>query len=235
MSTRIVVGMNPRPFAVAIAAGLCVASLCAAAVHAQNKVAERRLHASAIQVDGKPEEAWSKATPSGIAICMNPQRTAQLNDCKVSGTVQALWNGPLLYLLFTVADPDIATASPQDTSAPACKSTSTSSTTNSQSSKKTTAPLPSAPLASRPAIEPTPDCPTTRPSGPPTSNPPPQRPAWTPLAARLDIRRGRLVHRQCSLKNGTKIGMEFVINTAPVPPHRPVSALLEQWEYQRHQ
>ena len=28
--------------------------------------------------------------------------------------VQALWNGPLLYLLFTVTDPDVDTASPVD-------------------------------------------------------------------------------------------------------------------------
>jgi endo-1,4-beta-xylanase len=68
-----------------------------------------------ILVDGKPEEAWSKAAPSDIAICMNPARTAQLDNCTVRGTVQALWNGPRLYLLFTVTDPDISTASPMDT------------------------------------------------------------------------------------------------------------------------
>ena len=45
---------------------------------------------------------------------MNPARTAQLSDCTVTGSVQALWNGPLLYLLFTVTDPDVDTASPMD-------------------------------------------------------------------------------------------------------------------------
>src|ERR1035438_3850424 len=46
---------------------------------------------------------------------MNPALSSDLSDCKVSGTAQALWNGPLLYLLFTVADPDITTGSPTDT------------------------------------------------------------------------------------------------------------------------
>jgi len=81
---------------------------------AQNKVLNAVFAPVAIEVDGKVEEAWSKAAPAAIAICMNPQRTAQLNDCKVSGTVQALWNGPLLYLLFRVTDLDINTAAPQE-------------------------------------------------------------------------------------------------------------------------
>src|SRR5580693_5407361 len=81
---------------------------------AQNKVLNAVFTPAAIEVDGKVDEAWSKTAPAGIAICMNPQRTAQLSDCKVSGTVQALWNGPLLYLLFRVTDPNIDTAAAQE-------------------------------------------------------------------------------------------------------------------------
>ena len=96
--------------------GLCVAliALCFSPARAQSRVLNGVFTPGPIQVDGKPEDAWSKAEPSEIAICMNPQRTAQLSDCKVSGTVQALWNGPLLYLLITVTDPEVTTASPQE-------------------------------------------------------------------------------------------------------------------------
>jgi endo-1,4-beta-xylanase len=82
--------------------------------HAQGKLLNAAFTPNPIQVDGKPEDAWSKADSSPIAICMNPQRTAQLGDCKVAGVVQALWNGPLLYLLFTVTDLDVTTAAPQE-------------------------------------------------------------------------------------------------------------------------
>ncbi len=68
-----------------------------------------------ITVDGLAEAAWKNASPQNIAICMNPTLTQQLTGCKVSGTVQAMWNGPLLYLLFTVTDPDITTVSSADT------------------------------------------------------------------------------------------------------------------------
>ena len=114
MSTRIVVGMNPRPFAVAIAAGLCVASLCTPAAHAQSRTLNAVFTPTPLDVDGRADAAWSQAAPSAIAICMNPARTAQLDDCTVTASVQALWNGPLLYLLFTVTDPDVDTASPMD-------------------------------------------------------------------------------------------------------------------------
>lgn len=86
-------------------------SILLVSAQAQNKVLNAAFTSTQIQVDGKAEDAWSKAAPSDIAICMNPQRTAQLNDCKVSGTVQALWNGPLLYLLITVTAPSVDTRS----------------------------------------------------------------------------------------------------------------------------
>jgi endo-1,4-beta-xylanase len=96
---------------------LCLALivLCSFFVQAQSNVLNAAFTPTPIVVDGNPEAAWNKAVPSDIAICMNPQRTTQLSDCKVSGTVRALWNGPLLYLLFTVTDSDVNTASPQET------------------------------------------------------------------------------------------------------------------------
>ena len=88
---------------------------CLPAAQAQGRVLHAVFTRAPIRVDGNRESAWDSAAPSDIAICMNPARTAQLADCKVSGSVQALWSGPVLYLLFTVNDPDIATASPIDT------------------------------------------------------------------------------------------------------------------------
>ncbi len=85
----------------------------ALAASAQTKTLEAAFTPTPIQVDGQAEDAWNKATASDITICMNPRRTAQVNDCKVSGNVKELWNGPTLYLLFTVTDPDIATTAPQ--------------------------------------------------------------------------------------------------------------------------
>ena len=81
----------------------------------QNRVLNAVFIPSPIPVDGQPEAAWNRAPRSEIAVCMNPARTAQIRDCKVSAAVQALWNGPLLYLLFTVSDPHVDTASPTDT------------------------------------------------------------------------------------------------------------------------
>jgi endo-1,4-beta-xylanase len=99
------------------ATGLCSAliGLCLPPAQAQSRVLNAAFTPTPVRVDGKAEDAWSKAAPSDIAICTNPQRTTQLSDCRVSGAIQALWNGPLLYLLFTVTDPDVATVSSQDT------------------------------------------------------------------------------------------------------------------------
>jgi endo-1,4-beta-xylanase len=94
---------------------LAFAGVWVSPAQAQTRALNALFTPAPIQVDGKAEAAWTQATPADIAICMNPQRTAQLSGCKVSGTVQALWNGPLLYLLFTVTDPDIDTASATDT------------------------------------------------------------------------------------------------------------------------
>ena len=78
---------------------------------AQGKKLNAIFTTSPIKIDGYAEPAWSKAPAANIAICMNAALTAQLSDCKVSGTVQALWNGPHLYLLITVTDPEISTSS----------------------------------------------------------------------------------------------------------------------------
>lgn len=83
-------------------------------VVAQGKILNAIFTTAPIKVDGYAEPAWDKAPVSKIAICMNTALTDQLSDCKVSGTVQALWNGPLLYLLITVTDPEIFTSSAED-------------------------------------------------------------------------------------------------------------------------
>ncbi|MGH9648042.1 MAG: sugar-binding protein, partial [Bryobacteraceae bacterium] len=97
---------------------LTVSSL-AAAIASVPALAQNVLSAvftpTPIQVDGVAEQAWSHAPAQNIAICMNPALTEQLTNCAASGTVQAMWNGPLLYLLFTVTDPDITTVSGTDT------------------------------------------------------------------------------------------------------------------------
>jgi endo-1,4-beta-xylanase len=74
------------------------------------KTLNAQFTATPITVDGVAEAAWSSAAPSPIAICMNPTLTTQLSNCQTLGTVRALWNGPVLYLLFTVQDSDIATS-----------------------------------------------------------------------------------------------------------------------------
>src|SRR5580704_16332767 len=94
---------------------IAIAGLSLSPAQVQNRTLSATFTPVPIQVDGKAEDAWSKATPSDITICMNPRRTAPLSDCKVSGNVRGLWNGPLLYLLFTVTDPDINTTAAGET------------------------------------------------------------------------------------------------------------------------
>ncbi|MGA2848006.1 MAG: sugar-binding protein [Terracidiphilus sp.] len=97
------------------ALSLALGSLVTLPALAQAKSLQAVFTPAPITIDGEPEAEWEKAPAAPIAICMNATLTAQLDHCSVSGTVQALWNGPLLYLFFTVADPDISTASPTDT------------------------------------------------------------------------------------------------------------------------
>lgn len=65
-----------------------------------------------IVVDGIAESAWNRATPSELTVCMNPSLKIPLPNCAASGSVKALWSGPILYLLFKVDDPDVTTAAP---------------------------------------------------------------------------------------------------------------------------
>src|SRR5271168_315889 len=94
---------------------LAIVSLGLFPAFGQSKVLNAVFIPYPIKVDGNPKAAWSRAAPADIAICMNAKLTAQLNKCNVSGTAQAMWNGPLLYLLFTVTDPDVTTTSLKDT------------------------------------------------------------------------------------------------------------------------
>lgn len=109
-----------------------MSSICAAVIglsavtsFAQNKSLDAVFTSAPITVDGHAEDAWSKAAPAKIAICAGvPQgfRPGQAApppapppDCKANATVQALWNGPLLYLLFNVTDPNIVASATADT------------------------------------------------------------------------------------------------------------------------
>jgi hypothetical protein len=94
---------------------LALACFSATLAFAQTKTLNAVYTPASIQADGRRDAAWDRAAPAAIAICMNPKHTAQLDHCQVSGEVRALWNGSLLYLLFTVTDPDIATASTVET------------------------------------------------------------------------------------------------------------------------
>ena len=78
---------------------------------AQGKVLNAVFTSTPIQVNGNADPAWEVAPAQPIAICMNPKLTGPFSDCNVSGTVQALWNGPLLYLRISVSDSDIITSS----------------------------------------------------------------------------------------------------------------------------
>ena len=69
---------------------------------------------SPIKIDGYAESPWNRAPAANIAICMNAELTAQLTGCKVSGMVQALWNGPHPYLLITVTDSEFSTSEAAD-------------------------------------------------------------------------------------------------------------------------
>jgi endo-1,4-beta-xylanase len=55
------------------------------------------------------EAAWATAPKQNISICVNASDTALVTSgCTASGTVQALWNGPVLYLLFSVTDSNVS-------------------------------------------------------------------------------------------------------------------------------
>jgi endo-1,4-beta-xylanase len=81
---------------------------------AQAPVLKAQFTTAPIVVDGVEEAAWGQAAPAKIGICMNAGLSEPRSDCQVAGTVRALWDGPLLYLLFVVSDPDITTDATAD-------------------------------------------------------------------------------------------------------------------------
>jgi endo-1,4-beta-xylanase len=100
--------------AVLVTGGFCIAlaGFCCAPAH--SRALKAVFTPTPILIDGQPEEAWNRTNPNDIGIYVNPKGTADRSSLKVSGTVQALWNGPLLYLLFRVTDPDVTTTDPAD-------------------------------------------------------------------------------------------------------------------------
>ena len=81
---------------------------------AQGAVLNAQFTATPITVDGIAEPAWNSAVPASISICMSNDLSTTKTNCQVSGTVRAMWDGPMLYLLFSITDPDITTASTTD-------------------------------------------------------------------------------------------------------------------------
>lgn len=95
-----------------VSAWLCVAgSAGSLPLFAQNNNLIAHFTGTPVTVDGVAEDMWNNAVPSHIAIAMNPRLTAPAADCTTSGDVRALWDGSLLYLLISVTDADVTTAS----------------------------------------------------------------------------------------------------------------------------
>ncbi len=91
---------------------LCLASATTAS--AQNAVLRAPFTPAPIAVDGVAEAAWNNAPAVPIAICMSNDLSSRLSNCATGGTARAMWDGALLYLLLTVTDADITTASDAD-------------------------------------------------------------------------------------------------------------------------
>src|SRR5882724_12034419 len=68
----------------AISFCIALAGLCLSPAQAQSRVMNAVFTPTPLQVDGHAEDAWSKTAPSDIAIYVNPRRTAQLGNSKVS-------------------------------------------------------------------------------------------------------------------------------------------------------
>jgi hypothetical protein len=118
---------------------LLLISAGTAATPAQNATLNAQFTATPIVVDGLAEPAWNNATPANIAICMKSDLSAPLPGCAASGTVGAMWDGPMLYLLFTVNDPDITTRPLRTRIGAACRCSSIRMTTSFPSLRRTMA------------------------------------------------------------------------------------------------
>ncbi len=95
---------------------LVISAVIAASAHAvaQTPITlKAQFTRTPITIDGTGSEAaWSRAVPLHIGIAMNNALTAPAPaSCTTSGDVRALWDGNLLYLLITVSDLNVTTAS----------------------------------------------------------------------------------------------------------------------------
>jgi hypothetical protein len=100
---------------VAILSFLVATVADAAALSAQPAILKAQFTRTPIVVDGAAEARWGDAPAARIAICMSNDLASRLSDCETRGTVKAMWDGPLLYLLFSIADADVTTTSRTDT------------------------------------------------------------------------------------------------------------------------
>ncbi len=79
---------------------------------AQTSIPNQTLNAqfttAPITINGRGSEpAWNTAVLAPITIKQNSGGTAPDPACGVSGTVRALWDGNLLYILVKVVDPQV--------------------------------------------------------------------------------------------------------------------------------
>ncbi len=208
------VGFRFRTMAIAVFVAAPI-GLATAPSRAQGKVLEAVFTPTPIVVDGRAERAWDKAAAQEISICMDPKATEQLTHCDVSGTVRALWSGPLLYLLFTVNDPNVYPSSTNDDKRPGVQvfvdqyddkfpkfeeddGYVVVGADGKQTGNHTNADLPYYPAAWQTHLDASAATPRTDASG--------KRIGYTvEVAWRIGDR---------PLKNGTRVGMEFAIHAA---------------------
>jgi endo-1,4-beta-xylanase len=108
------VGLN-GPRCAGIGLGMALLLTASDAMLGQTKILHAVFTPVPVKVDGAVEKEWDRAVAEPIALCMNVKLTEPKSGCAVTGTVQALWSGPVLYLLFRVQDTEIATSSKSET------------------------------------------------------------------------------------------------------------------------
>jgi endo-1,4-beta-xylanase len=80
---------------------------------APNNILPAQFSPTPIVIDGVVDDAWSSATSAALDKAYNPAMNGPpAAACPAMGSVKAMWDGPLLYLLIRVTDPLVNTAPP---------------------------------------------------------------------------------------------------------------------------
>ena len=195
---------------------IAMAGLNLSPAQAQNRTLNAVFTPAPIQVDGKAEEAWSKAAPSDIAICMNSRRTRATQ--RLQGLRQragAVERPAALSAVHRHGPGSTRLRRPKPLD-PACRFSSISTTTSFRNLKRMMATSRSALRASKREIV-------------PNANLPYYPTVWSKhlqsyaAALRTGSDGGSIGYTveigwsigDLPLKNGTKLGMEFAINADP--------------------